>query len=432
MAKETSKHVASMISELTRLRSFFSLISQGGINYNIRNGPIRLAKQGIFYHEECNILICYFCEKETDINELQNIIIVLHNSTCSFKDGSRNNSVTDNIPIQHPDDEHCQLINNELRERYRVTDSNMSISRENSDQAPRDSLIPPISFNNMNNNPFYLLPTNFTNLASDIRRDIPESQPFRNNLSTQSNFSPLPPLSLPVPSNKTVDKSNRISCLPSRDSNSRHHRHSRESIDCGLKNEDAIPDRPYSKENRKTPDIPMMASYQNRLDTFKQWPHHSISPRDVSRAGLYMTGRGDSVKCFTCNVILKNWKPTDDPFIEHRKWSQSCSYIAEKSSKNQRENISKEKHSLETFSTPDKSTNPMPSSALTSAEAESLREENEKLKNETTCRICLDNPAEILTLPCAHISSCASCAAALKKCPICRHVIKGTVKVFLS
>ncbi|XP_050394514.2 E3 ubiquitin-protein ligase XIAP [Patella vulgata] len=440
MPREMRKHVASMISEFNRLGSFFFLINQSGFNYNIRYGPIRLAKQGIFYHEEYNILICYFCEKETDVDELRSnsIIIILHKSTCSFKDGSRDNSTTNNIPIHHPDDEQCQLINNELHERYCVNDNNwfMSISQENSDQTSRDGLfdtILPIPFNNFNNNPFDLVSTNVTDLTSNMRIDIPESQPFLNNLSTQSNSVPPLPLGLPVPCNQTVGQPNIPFYVPSRDSNSPHHRDPQESTDSGLKSDGGVPDRPYSKftNNGEVLYNQMMANYQNRLNTFKNWPHHSISSRDMSKAGLYMTGRGDSVKCFTCGVILKDWDPTDDPFTEHQKWSTGCSYIAENYSKSKSENNEK-KTKLETLYPSATGTNTMPLSVLTSTEAESLREENEKLKNETTCRICLDNPAEILTLPCAHISCCATCAAPLKKCPICRRVIQGTVKIFLS
>ncbi|KAK6169025.1 hypothetical protein SNE40_020155 [Patella caerulea] len=440
-SREIRKHFASMISELNRLGSFFILINQPDFNYNIRYGPLRLAKQGIFYHEEYNILICYFCEKETDVDELKSnsIIIILHNSTCSFKDGTRDNSTTNNIPIQHPDDERCQLISNELHERFCVNDDNrsMSIFQENIGQTSRDDLLGttlPNYFNSVNDDHFGLVSTNFTDLTSTMRIDIPESQPLPNNLSTPSNSVPPPSLSFPVPSNQTVGQPNTPFRFPTRDSNSHHRRHPQENTDSGLKTDGVVPGRPNSKDTnfRKAFNTTMMANYQNRLDTFKNWPHHSIPSPDMSKAGFYMTGREDSVKCFTCGIILKDWDPTDDPFTEHQKFSPKCSYITENYSKSKSEHISKKKHELETLYPSTTGTNTLPSSILTSTEAESLREENEKMKNETTCRICFDNPAEILTLPCAHISCCVTCAAPLKKCPICRRPIQGTVKIFLS
>ncbi|KAI0227251.1 Baculoviral IAP repeat-containing protein 7-A [Lamellibrachia satsuma] len=48
------------------------------------------------------------------------------------------------------------------------------------------------------------------------------------------------------------------------------------------------------------------------------------------------------------------------------------------------------------------------------------------------CKICLDDEAKILFLPCGHLCSCAKCAPALRNCPICRALIRGTVRVYLS
>ena len=68
--------------------------------------------------------------------------------------------------------------------------------------------------------------------------------------------------------------------------------------------------------------------YQNRLDTFKEWPKQlRPKPDKLARAGLTYTGRGDRVKCFSCNIELLNWNCIDDPFIEHYKHSKSCPYL---------------------------------------------------------------------------------------------------------
>lgn len=61
----------------------------------------------------------------------------------------------------------------------------------------------------------------------------------------------------------------------------------------------------------------------------------------------------------------------------------------------------------------------------------SLEEENQNLKDQQTCKICLDEPIAIVFLPCGHMASCANCAPALRKCPICRVFIKGTVKAIM-
>ncbi|XP_076113462.1 baculoviral IAP repeat-containing protein 2-like [Mytilus galloprovincialis] len=61
----------------------------------------------------------------------------------------------------------------------------------------------------------------------------------------------------------------------------------------------------------------------------------------------------------------------------------------------------------------------------------SLEEENQNLKDQQTCKICLDEPIAIVFLPCGHLAACGSCAPALRRCPICRTFIKGTVKAIM-
>ncbi|XP_063417741.1 baculoviral IAP repeat-containing protein 2-like [Mytilus trossulus] len=61
----------------------------------------------------------------------------------------------------------------------------------------------------------------------------------------------------------------------------------------------------------------------------------------------------------------------------------------------------------------------------------SLEDENRNLKDQQTCKICLDEPVSIVFLPCGHMAACINCAPALRRCPICRAFIKGTVKAIM-
>ena len=47
-------------------------------------------------------------------------------------------------------------------------------------------------------------------------------------------------------------------------------------------------------------------------------------------------------------------------------------------------------------------------------------------------QICMDEEVSIVLLPCGHLVSCVKCAPALRKCPICRNGIKGTVRTFMA
>ncbi|KAK3091939.1 hypothetical protein FSP39_023847 [Pinctada imbricata] len=60
-----------------------------------------------------------------------------------------------------------------------------------------------------------------------------------------------------------------------------------------------------------------------------------------------------------------------------------------------------------------------------------LQSENKQLQELTTCKICLDEKVSIVFLPCGHLVSCAQCAPAMRKCPICRTLVKGTVRTCL-
>ncbi|XP_022249892.1 putative inhibitor of apoptosis isoform X2 [Limulus polyphemus] len=55
----------------------------------------------------------------------------------------------------------------------------------------------------------------------------------------------------------------------------------------------------------------------------------------------------------------------------------------------------------------------------------SLEEENEKLRDQRICKICMDQELGTVFLPCGHLLACPQCAPALKHCPLCRKEITG-------
>jgi E3 ubiquitin-protein ligase XIAP len=48
----------------------------------------------------------------------------------------------------------------------------------------------------------------------------------------------------------------------------------------------------------------------------------------------------------------------------------------------------------------------------------------------STCGICLVNKKCFAYQPCGHLSSCASCAFQMKKCPHCRRKISSFLKIY--
>ncbi|XP_013394141.1 baculoviral IAP repeat-containing protein 3-like [Lingula anatina] len=66
-----------------------------------------------------------------------------------------------------------------------------------------------------------------------------------------------------------------------------------------------------------------------RLLSFKTWPSVSSSahPTRLARAGFYYMGRGEEVRCYSCNVLIKDWKLGDNPFQRHSALSPHCLHI---------------------------------------------------------------------------------------------------------
>lgn len=62
----------------------------------------------------------------------------------------------------------------------------------------------------------------------------------------------------------------------------------------------------------------------------------------------------------------------------------------------------------------------------------SLEDENARLKEQRTCKICMDGEVGVVFLPCGHFCCCVNCAPSLKDCPVCRTSIQGTVRTYMS
>lgn len=65
------------------------------------------------------------------------------------------------------------------------------------------------------------------------------------------------------------------------------------------------------------------------------------------------------------------------------------------------------------------------------ADGQSLLKENQDLKAQMKCKICLDKDACMVYLPCGHMVTCQDCASTIRKCCICRKLIQGIVKAYM-
>uniref|UniRef100_V9KD44 RING-type E3 ubiquitin transferase n=1 Tax=Callorhinchus milii TaxID=7868 RepID=V9KD44_CALMI len=61
-----------------------------------------------------------------------------------------------------------------------------------------------------------------------------------------------------------------------------------------------------------------------------------------------------------------------------------------------------------------------------------MEEQLRRLQEERTCKVCMDKEVFVVFIMCGHLVVCTDCAPSLRKCPICRGTIKGTVRTFMS
>ncbi|XP_072332448.1 baculoviral IAP repeat-containing protein 2 [Scyliorhinus torazame] len=74
----------------------------------------------------------------------------------------------------------------------------------------------------------------------------------------------------------------------------------------------------------------------------------------------------------------------------------------------------------------------LPFSASADLMGLTMEEQLRRLQEERTCKVCMDKEVSVVFIMCGHLVVCTDCAPSLRKCPICRGTIKGTVRTFLS
>ncbi|XP_026358663.3 baculoviral IAP repeat-containing protein 7 isoform X1 [Ursus arctos] len=219
------------------------------------------------------------------------------------------------------------------------------------------------------------------------------------------------------------------------------------------------------------PAFPGMDSEELRLASFDDWPlTAAVQPELLAAAGFFHTGQQDKVRCFFCYGGLQSWEQGDDPWTEHAKWFPRCEFLLQM--KGWDFVCSVQEACCHLLSSWDPSGEPedgapaTPSApvhtgpelptprrevqsegagepgsggaqaqrgllAARTAGAQDAQEQLRRLREERTCKVCLDRAVGTVFVPCGHLV-CAECAPALRLCPICRAPIRSRVRTFLS
>ena len=200
---------------------------------------------------------------------------------------------------------------------------------------------------------------------------------------------------------------------------------------------------------------PNYASLSSRMESYAEC---DFSTPQFPEAGLFYTGSGDSVTCFSCGGTLSDWQIDDEPMEEHIFWfGDECKFLLERYDKkhtemmicarkmryatlwdDQKPKISKlfrialNQHSRSRIYEEMELTlnrliyNHKPPTH----DVEELREKVEALKEDKCCKICLTGERNTLFLPCVHFVSCNRCGTLLKDCPLCKKHIVSTLKIY--
>uniref|UniRef100_A0A8D0HCL0 RING-type E3 ubiquitin transferase n=1 Tax=Sphenodon punctatus TaxID=8508 RepID=A0A8D0HCL0_SPHPU len=169
------------------------------------------------------------------------------------------------------------------------------------------------------------------------------------------------------------------------------------------------------------PEYPEMGTEEVRLATFRNWPSYAaVAPEQLARAGFFYTGHSDTVQCFYCDGSVRNWEHGDDPWTEHAKWFPRCEFLLQSRG---RDFVS---------SAQDSYFNTLVSQVSLMDPPPSTEERLRRLQEERMCKVCMDRDVSIVFVPCGHLVVCAECAPNLRRCPICRAVVRGSVRAFMS
>lgn len=172
----------------------------------------------------------------------------------------------------------------------------------------------------------------------------------------------------------------------------------------------------------------------NRLYSYWNWPldwkSTEVTPRTLAAAGFYYIGILDAVKCFHCVLGIYEWEPRDNPWENHLRHNPSCQFIRGEPCGN----VPLINNAIHYF--------PPPNQQIVTGPIEQLNPRPSSINNLTVslvfqkfaeavfsipCKICKGGTLQVKFLPCQHVTTCAQCAEHLKRCHICKKVIKERV-----
>ena len=144
-----------------------------------------------------------------------------------------------------------------------------------------------------------------------------------------------------------------------------------------------------------------------RLDSFRDWKG-AQNPKYSAAAGFFHKGPGDLLECFACKVQIHDWEPTDNPWVEHQRWSWDCLFLRGTDCGN------------------------VPIRKLVDTCGASMEHSERLIKEGMLCKKCKKHKCEILSVPCQHVICCRKCAYSEEKCPKCKEFVTHRESIYFK
>ncbi|VDI15261.1 E3 ubiquitin-protein ligase XIAP [Mytilus galloprovincialis] len=217
-----------------------------------------------------------------------------------------------------------------------------------------------------------------------------------------------------------------------------------------------------NRSNTNIPQFPNYSSNNIRNCTFQTWPKNLRNiTRSMVSTGFFYVGYSDFTRCFHCGLRLQNWFKDCDPWAEHKRWSPFCQHLLQSYRtipfKEEQDNTGQKRvgsasqlEECKASSSNDKACSGDPNleenhqillknrtiewgdPRTAVQDLEKLITENNNLRHQRLCKVCLEVDASEVFLPCGHLVCCSDCANVMHKCPICRSKVVEKKTIFLS
>ena len=154
---------------------------------------------------------------------------------------------------------------------------------------------------------------------------------------------------------------------------------------------------------------PRYVAVWRRILSYNSCPTSAIIPLKFAEAGFYFEGteeHPDATRCYACGLVLRNWEPGDDPWVEHARHRPRCSHLYLNMGWPFIRDIQR-------------------------SGRPTIHPGDNHRTDEPTCIICSTNTISVVFLPCEHACLCRLCSPTVESCPLCRVDILYSIKFIL-